>query len=105
MKKILIVLVVAILAYGGWLFGKPYLQNHFLKQQMQGLADKAHLKNDREIINELIAFAVERDLPLSRRNFEVERYDGRTSITVSYEQIVKTPVYTKAYKFTSSVRS
>jgi hypothetical protein len=105
MKKILIVVIVGILGYGGWLFAKPYMQNHFLQRQMQGLAHKAHLKNDREIIQELVAFANERDLPLGRRNFEVQRYDGRTIITVKYEQVVETPVLSKAYRFNTSVRS
>ena len=105
MKKILILVIVGIIGYGGWLYSKPYLQNHFLQRQMQGLADKAHLKNDREILEELIAFAKERDLPLVHRDFEVKRYDGRTMIAVEYEQVVETPFYSRAYKFSIRVAS
>lgn len=105
MKKVLVVVIMGMFVYGGWIFSKPYVQNHFLQSQMQGLADKAHLKNDREIINELVAFAQERDLPLVHRDFKVLRHDGRTSITVKYEQLVETPVYSRGYKFTTSVTS
>jgi hypothetical protein len=105
MKKVLAVVIIGLIAYGGWIFSKPYVQNHFLQSQMQGLADKAHLKNDREIINELVAFAQERDLPLVQRDFKVQRHDGRTSITVKYEQFVETPIYSRGYKFSTSVRS
>jgi hypothetical protein len=105
MKKILTVAVAALLAYGGWIFSKPYLQNHFLHGEMQGLADKAYIKTDREIIAELVAFAQERGMPLSQRDFKITRYDGRTSISVSYRQTVETPVFSKQYKFNVSVTS
>lgn len=105
MKKIITVLVIAALAYVGYLFGKPYVSNHFLQSQMQGLADKADLKTDREIINELVAFAQERDLPLGRRDFKVIRHDGRTRITVSYNQVVEVPLLSKQYRFKLDVIS
>jgi hypothetical protein len=103
MKKFLYVAVVATLLYGGYLFGKPYVANHFLHQRMQGLADKADLRTDREILNELEAFAQERDLPISRRDFKVIRHDGRTRITVAYSQIVEVPGITRRYSFSIDV--
>lgn len=105
MKKFLSILVIAALAYGGYLFGRPYVTNHFLHQQMQGLADKADLKTDREIVEELVAFAQERSLPLDRRDFKVIRHDGRTRITVSYNQVVEVPGITRQYKFKLDVIS
>ena len=105
MKKILLVAMLGIFCYGGWLFGRPYLTNHFLKGQMQGLADKAYIKTDLEIITELVAFSQDRDLPLEYRDFKVTRHDGRTSISVSYKQVVEVPFYSREYKFAVSVIS
>jgi hypothetical protein len=105
MKKILYVLVIAALVYVGYLFGKPYVSNHFLQQQMQGLADKSNLKTDREILIELVAFANERDLPISKRDFKIIRHNGRTRITVSYSQVVEVPWVSRHYSFKLDVIS
>jgi hypothetical protein len=105
MKKIVILIIVGVLGYGGWMFSKPYVQRHFLQGQMQGLANKADIKTDREILMELVAFAQERGIPLSQRDFKINRYDGRTSISVTYKQVVDTPVFSKQYRFNVSVTS
>ena len=101
--KFIYILVIGLLLYVGYAFGKPYVSNHFLHQQMQGLADKAHLKTDRDILNELEAFAQERGLPISRRDFKVIRHDGRTRITVAYSQVVEVPGITRQYSFSIDV--
>ena len=105
MQKFLFILAIAILAYGGYLFGKPYVSSHFLQQEMQELADKAHIKTDREILKELVAFAQERDLPVGRRDVKVTRHDGRTSISVSYSQVVEVPWISRQYNFKLDVIS
>jgi hypothetical protein len=105
MKKILVIVVTLLAVYVGYLFGKPYLTKHFLQQQMKGLADKADLKTDREIVSELVSFSKERGLPLSRRDFKVMRHDGRTRIKVSYSQVVEIQGLRKDYKFSIDVIS
>jgi hypothetical protein len=105
MKKILSILLIAAVFYVGYLFSKPYISSHFLQKQMQGLADKADLKTDREIIGELVAFANERDLPIHRRDFKIKRHDGRTYISVSYGQVVEVPGISRQYKFKLEVSS
>ncbi len=105
MKKVLFIAVIAALCYTGYLFGKPYLSHHFLQRQMQGLADKADLKTDTEIVGELVAFSQERGLPLNRRDFKIKRYDGRTYISVSYEQQVELSVLKRQYSFNIKVVS
>ena len=105
MKTVIFIVVIGALGYGGYLFGKPYVNSHFLQKQMQGLADKADLKSDREIVTELVAFAQERGIPLDRRDFKLKRYDGRMYISVSYEQVVEVPMIKKQYQFTLEVVS
>lgn len=105
MRRFIAIFTIAVLAYGGYLFGKPYLMSHFLKSQMQGLAEKADLKTDREIITELVAFAQERHLPVNRRDFEIIRHDGRTRIKVSYDQVVEVPGIKREYRFNLDVIS
>ena len=99
MKKLIYTLIIATLVYGGYMFGKPHLTCHFIKKQMQGLADHADKKSDREIVSELIAFAGERDLRLTRKEIKVTRHDGRTSISVKYSQVVEVPGITRNYSF------
>jgi hypothetical protein len=105
MKKILTIAVIGVLCYGGYIFAKPYVNSHFLQKQMQWMADKADLKTDREIVEELVAFANERGLPLERRDFKVKRYDGRTYISVNYSQDVEVPLLSKHYQFDLKVVS
>ncbi len=105
MKKIISIIVVAALCYTGYLFCKPYVSSHLLQKQMQGLADKGDLKADWEIVDELVAFAKERGLPLERRDFKIRRHDGRIHISVSYTQEVEVPLLKREYSFDLEVVS
>lgn len=105
MKRILTIAVIAALCYGAYLFGKPYVSSYFLQRQMQYMADKADLKTNPEILEELGAFAKERGLPLKQDDFKIKRHDGRTYISVTYSQNVEVPLLKRHYEFELEVVS
>jgi len=106
LKFIIVILVIALVAYVGYLYVPVAYQAYQFKDLMQHNADVASTQGYEPawVKNQLTKAAPEYNVPADAK-ISAERKDNRMEVTVQFTKAIAFPGYTYNYNFDNTVKS
>ena len=92
-------ILVGAVIFAGVKFVPVYIAAYDMRDHVRGEATRATLKTDDQILKSLLAKAAELDLPITKKDIELNRTASKFRVKLKFEMPIDLAVTTYIYKY------